>query len=43
MFDLNMVKIPEKGMAKRDIIFAMLLRIATLSTAFCVYRATKIP
>ena len=35
------MKIPEKGIPKMDIIFAILLLIATLSTAFCVYQATR--
>jgi hypothetical protein len=35
------MKIPEKGMPKIDLIFAALLLIATLSTAFCVYQATR--
>jgi len=35
------LKIPEKGIPKVDIIFTILLLIATLSTAFCVYQATR--
>jgi hypothetical protein len=35
------LKIPEKGIPTIDVIFAILLLIATLSTAFCVYQATR--
>ena len=35
------LKVPEKGIPKMDIIFAILLLVATLSTAFCVYQATR--
>ena len=35
------LKIPEKGIPKMDLIFAIILLIATLSTAFCVYQATR--
>ena len=41
MLDPKKLKIPEKGTQKMDIIFAILLLIATLSTAFCVYQATR--
>jgi hypothetical protein len=41
MINPNQMKIPEKGIPKMDIIFAILLLIATLSTAFCVYQATR--
>jgi hypothetical protein len=37
----NQLNIPKKGIPKIDIIFAILLLIATLSTAFCVYQATR--
>ena len=35
------LKIPEKGIPKMDLIFAIILLIASLSTAFCVYQATR--
>ena len=41
MINPNQMKIPQKGIPKMDIIFAILLLIATLSTAFCVYQATR--
>lgn len=41
MIDPKQLKIPEKDIPKIDIIFALLLLIATLSTAFCVYQATR--
>jgi hypothetical protein len=41
MFDPTKLKIPEKGMPKIDAIFAILLLIGTLSTAICVYQATR--
>ncbi len=41
MLDPHRLKIPEKGKPKIDVIFAVLLLIATLSTAFCVYQATR--
>ena len=41
MLDPKKLKIPGKGTPKIDIIFAILLLIATLSTAFCVYQATR--
>jgi hypothetical protein len=41
MINPNQIKIPQKGIPKMDIIFAILLLIATLSTAFCVYQATR--
>ncbi|HUU74701.1 MAG TPA: hypothetical protein VMW63_01275 [Methanoregulaceae archaeon] len=41
MINLNKLKIPEKGTPKIDAFFAILLLIATLSTAFCVYQATR--
>jgi len=41
MIDPGQMKIPQKGIPKMDIIFAILLLIATLSTAFCVYQATR--
>ena len=34
-------KIPEKVASKIDIVFVILLLCATLSTAFCVYQATR--
>jgi hypothetical protein len=41
MFDPTKLKIPEKSMPKIDAIFAILLLIGTLSTAICVYQATR--
>jgi len=41
MMDPNKLKIPQKGIPKIDLIFAILLLIATLSTAICVYQATR--
>jgi hypothetical protein len=41
MMDPNKLKIPKKGIPKIDLIFAILLLIATLSTAICVYQATR--
>lgn len=41
MIDPGTLKIPKKGIPKIDIVFAILLLVATLSTAFCVYQATR--
>jgi hypothetical protein len=41
MINPGPLKIPEKGIPKMDLIFAIILLIATLSTAFCVYQATR--
>ena len=41
MMNPDQLKIPEKGIPKMDLIFAIILLIATLSTAFCVYQATR--
>jgi hypothetical protein len=41
MMDPNKLKIPKKDIPKTDLIFAILLLIATLSTAICVYQATR--
>jgi hypothetical protein len=41
MINPDNLKIPEKGIPKMDLIFAIILLIATLSTAFCVYQATR--
>jgi hypothetical protein len=41
VIDPKQLKVPEKGIPKIDIIFALLLLVATLSTAFCVYQATR--
>lgn len=41
MIEPKLLKVPEKGIPKMDIIFALLLLVATLSTAFCVYQATR--
>jgi len=41
MMNPQKLKIPEKGIPKIDVIFAIVLLIATLSTAFCVYQATR--
>jgi hypothetical protein len=41
MINPDHLKIPEKGIPKMDLIFAIILLIATLSTAFCVYQATR--
>jgi hypothetical protein len=41
LIEPKQIKIPEKDIPKMDIIFAILLLIATLSTAFCVYQATR--
>jgi len=41
MINPQKLKIPEKGVPKIDIMFAIVLLIATLSTAFCVYQATR--
>jgi hypothetical protein len=41
MMNPQKLNIPEKGVPKIDIIFAIVLLIATLSTAFCVYQATR--
>lgn len=41
MIDPKKLTIPKKGTPRLDIIFAILLLIATLSTAFCVYQATR--
>ena len=41
MINPSQMKIPEKGIPKMELIFAIILLIATLSTAFCVYQATR--
>jgi hypothetical protein len=41
MINPKQMKIPEKGISKMDLIFATILLIATLSTAFSVYQATR--
>jgi hypothetical protein len=41
MINPSPMKIPEKGISKMDLAFAIILLIATLSTAFCVYQATR--
>ncbi len=41
MVNVNELKLPEKGKPMMDVIFAIILLIATLSTAFCVYQATR--
>jgi hypothetical protein len=41
MVSFNKIKLPEKGMPTIDIIFAIILLISTLSTALCVYQATR--
>ena len=41
MVNLRKLKIPENVKPMMDIIFAVILLIATLSTAFCVYEATR--
>jgi hypothetical protein len=41
MINPKPMKIPEKGIPKIDLIFATILLIATLSTAFSVYQATS--
>jgi hypothetical protein len=41
MINPSQMKIPEKGIPKIDVIFVIVLLIATLSTAFCVYQATR--
>jgi len=41
MINPSKIKIPEKGISKMDLAFAIILLIATLSTAFCVYQATR--
>lgn len=41
MLDPQKMRIPEKGIPKIDLIFAILLLVATLSTAVCVYQATR--
>ncbi|MDO8872952.1 MAG: hypothetical protein Q7V05_09525 [Methanoregula sp.] len=41
MVNVNELKIPGKGKPMMDVIFAIVLLIATLSTAFCVYQATR--
>jgi hypothetical protein len=41
MVNVNELKIPGKGKPMVDVIFAIVLLIATLSTAFCVYQATR--
>jgi len=41
MIPRDKLKIPKKGIPKIDLIFAVLLLVATLSTAFCVYQATR--
>lgn len=41
LLDASKLKIPKKGTPRIDAIFAILLLLATLSTAFCVYQATR--
>ena len=41
MIPQGKLKIPKRSLPKIDLIFAVLLLIATLSTAFCVYEATR--
>jgi hypothetical protein len=41
MINPNELKIPKKGIPKIDVIFVIILLFATLSTAFCVYQATR--
>jgi hypothetical protein len=41
MINPNRMKLPEKGVPPMDLIFAIILLFATLSTAFCVYQATR--
>ena len=41
MVNGNGFKLPEKGKPMMDVIFAIILLIATLSTAFCVYQAAR--
>jgi hypothetical protein len=41
MANLDKPKIPEKGKPLIDVIFAVILLIAMLSSAFCVYQATR--
>jgi hypothetical protein len=41
MINPSQMKIPEKSIPKIDVIFVIILLIATLSTAFCVYQATR--
>jgi len=41
MINPNQMKIPEKGIPRIDVVFVIVLLIATLSTAFCVYQATR--
>ncbi|MDD1714642.1 MAG: hypothetical protein LUQ61_05195 [Methanoregulaceae archaeon] len=41
MFDASKLKIPTKQTPRLDAIFAILLLCATLSTALCVYQATR--
>lgn len=41
MMDSGKLKLPKKGTPTLDVIFAIILLVATLSTAFCVYQATR--
>jgi hypothetical protein len=41
MINPSQMKIPEKGIPRIDVVFVIVLLIATLSTAFCVYQATR--
>jgi hypothetical protein len=41
MINPKMMKIPPRGTPTIDVIFATILLIATLSTALCVYQATR--
>ena len=41
MINPSQMKIPEKGIPRIDVVFVIILLIATLSTAFCVYQATR--
>jgi hypothetical protein len=41
MINPSQMKIPKKGLPKLDVIFVLILLVATLSTAFCVYQATR--
>jgi len=41
MLDTSKLRIPKKGTPRIDALFAILLLFATLSTAFCVYQATR--
>ncbi|NTV00881.1 MAG: hypothetical protein HGA55_07160, partial [Methanoregulaceae archaeon] len=41
MLDASKIKIPTRGTPRIDAVFAILLLMATLSTALCVYQATR--